>query len=76
MYRSSYQPRNTPCIDCGEREVGCHGKCESYKTWKADFDIKSAAVKKAQNIDTMLGAHLLQAQKNFKTQRGTKFGRK
>ena len=23
-----------PCQDCGDREIGCHAKCERYKEWK------------------------------------------
>lgn len=23
----------TPCLDCPDREPGCHGKCEKYQTW-------------------------------------------
>lgn len=22
-----------PCIDCPDREIGCHGKCERYAEW-------------------------------------------
>lgn len=28
----------SPCKDCAEREVGCHGRCERYKTWRAEMD--------------------------------------
>lgn len=24
-----------PCHDCGEREAGCHGKCERYAEYNA-----------------------------------------
>lgn len=24
-----------PCHECGEREIGCHGKCERYKEYCA-----------------------------------------
>lgn len=24
-----------PCRGCDKRKVGCHGKCEVYKKWKA-----------------------------------------
>lgn len=23
-----------PCKDCGEREVGCHSRCESFRDWE------------------------------------------
>ena len=24
-----------PCLDCPDRAVGCHGKCEKYKEFQA-----------------------------------------
>ena len=39
-----------PCRRCEKREVGCHGKCEDYKEWKAKSDkIREAARKDRQN---------------------------
>ena len=31
----------TPCENCTERVVGCHGKCEKYLAYRADIDAKS-----------------------------------
>lgn len=28
----------TPCIDCADREVGCHAKCRWYKDWKEQHE--------------------------------------
>ena len=25
--------KHAPCLDCTDREPGCHGKCETYKEW-------------------------------------------
>lgn len=25
--------KHAPCLDCPDREPGCHGKCETYKEW-------------------------------------------
>ena len=28
-----------PCVpECKERSVTCHGTCEKYKTWKAEYE--------------------------------------
>lgn len=27
----------SPCKDCGDREIGCHSKCEKYKAFKEPF---------------------------------------
>ena len=34
---------NTPCLDCQDREPGCHGKCDKYKTWKAQYEAEKDA---------------------------------
>lgn len=26
---------SSPCQECERREIGCHGRCEDYKAWKA-----------------------------------------
>lgn len=28
----------SPCMDCRDRAVGCHGRCERYKEWKGERD--------------------------------------
>lgn len=30
--------RNSPCMNCTNRHVGCHGTCERYITYRADLD--------------------------------------
>lgn len=30
--------RIAPCKECPKRQVGCHAKCEDYKSWKAELD--------------------------------------
>ena len=27
-----------PCVDCVDRNPGCHGKCTGYTEWKAEQD--------------------------------------
>lgn len=29
---------NSPCKDCHDRTVGCHGKCEKYKAYRVEVD--------------------------------------
>ena len=29
----NYNTFDVPCKGCGEREVGCHSKCEKYISW-------------------------------------------
>lgn len=28
------QNKKCPCVKCESREIGCHGKCEKYISWK------------------------------------------
>ena len=30
--------KNAPCKGCEDRRLGCHGKCEKYKAWRAGMD--------------------------------------
>lgn len=32
----------TPCMGCEDRYPACHGHCEKYKEWRAEFDAKKA----------------------------------
>lgn len=27
-----------PCLNCNDRVVGCHGKCEKYKSYRDKID--------------------------------------
>ena len=27
-----------PCLDCNDRKVGCHGKCDDYKGFRSGLD--------------------------------------
>lgn len=33
---------NNPCKDCTDREVGCHGKCDRYATYRKELDQSKA----------------------------------
>lgn len=33
-----------PCKHCTDRKVGCHGDCERYRQYKADFDAAKAEI--------------------------------
>lgn len=34
VYVSKTVKDSTPCKDCNDRDVGCHGKCEKYKAFQ------------------------------------------
>ncbi len=32
----------SPCVNCEEREAGCHGSCGAYKEWRERYDAAKA----------------------------------
>lgn len=36
--RGDYVRDNKPCLDCEEREVGCHSRCNRYKDSLKQYD--------------------------------------
>lgn len=32
------EPATSPCKNCEDRSVGCHGSCEKYAEWKGQQD--------------------------------------
>lgn len=42
-----------PCKECADRFIGCHGKCEKYKTWRAEYD----EINKKRNLNILLDRH-------------------
>lgn len=47
MCFKSTERKSSPCMDCGDRTVGCHGTCEKYKAYneqnKADYQKRITA---------------------------------
>lgn len=44
----------SPCVNCEEREAGCHGSCGAYKEWRERYD----AAKAARRKDYTTAAHI------------------
>ena len=36
--KAAISSMRSPCRDCPERTVGCHGKCEAYKAYRGVLD--------------------------------------
>lgn len=43
-----------PCKDCPFRTIGCHAKCERYKTFKRLHEIRSREARLEREKDVML----------------------
>ena len=35
----------SPCLDCADRAIGCHGKCEKYWAFRAAADAELVDIK-------------------------------
>ena len=33
-----------PCVDCNERQVGCHAKCPKYIDWRSEYQQRKKAI--------------------------------
>lgn len=44
-----------PCKHCADRKVGCHGACERYKQFKADFEAAKAEIYGKQQENIIIG---------------------
>jgi hypothetical protein len=38
----------SPCLNCADRSIGCHSKCEIYKTWKSQHKSKQKIIRQAK----------------------------
>ena len=56
-----------PCYLCEDRYVGCHGKCESYKAWRAEYD--EMKKKEREHTDTQNFVYAVFKNRNDKTKR-------
>lgn len=39
---------NSPCLNCKNRSVSCHAKCEKYKQYKIEMEILNKKERKAR----------------------------
>lgn len=66
--------KDSPCKNCGDRFIGCHGKCEKYKAWRAEYDEEIKEQKKQQNIERLLNRHAIETKCRIHNQ-GKKFNK-
>ena len=57
-----------PCLDCVDREPGCHGHCDGYKAWKAQFDAAKAAKSAAKADEQAVMGVKMHGMKRIKKQ--------
>lgn len=60
------------CLGCGDRHVGCHGRCERYAEWLKAKREQSAALEAARKQDFIADTYI--RENSIRTKR--RFGRK
>lgn len=50
---------SSPCQECERREIGCHGRCDDYKEWKAKRRKINDDREKEQNATPEIAHHIL-----------------
>lgn len=48
MTNGPIQYKGSPCKDCSDRQVGCHGSCEKYRAYK-DYQETIAERRRMEN---------------------------
>lgn len=43
--------KGPPCLECGERRVGCHSECVRYREWRKEYDAKKEIENKARDAE-------------------------
>lgn len=56
----------SPCFGCGERQAGCHGTCERYRTWTALNDRDKAKYRIANAVDREYNGYKVENQERVK----------
>ena len=57
---------NTPCNNCPDRHIGCHGECERYRKYKSDRDRLLAE----RHKNSQVSLDIARTKDNFYKQRG------
>lgn len=61
-----------PCKDCGKRELGCHGSCEDYSSYRAEFKRVSNDMYQTQKKQNIANDFAFESVLKHKLKRGRK----
>lgn len=45
----------SPCLNCPDRKVGCHGICDRFKAFRSAWDVWNDGLKKEAEAETVYG---------------------
>lgn len=58
--------KKSPCLNCADRQTGCHGRCETYQEWRRKI------IESKQNKPNNLQAYEYSLDKQAKSMRRKK----
>lgn len=58
--------RESPCMECADRETGCHGRCERYRAYQ---EIRTDALKQKRKYQEIAEAIYESMSRTNKSQR-------
>ena len=59
-----------PCLDCPDREIGCHSRCEKYIQFRNDLDAHKAEIEDNLRIERMVDSYQAEAVLKVKGRKG------
>lgn len=59
-----------PCLDCPDRQIGCHAVCEAYKAFRSALDDYNETVRDALKADRQVESRMIQ--RNIKNRQKNK----
>lgn len=62
----------SPCKDCPDREVGCHGKCEKYINYQKENSEVKKYIAKEKKKNNVLNSHQIEEVRKTKRRKGIK----
>lgn len=61
-----------PCVNCGKREMNCHGSCKDYESYRAEFKRVSNEMYQTQRRENLANDFAFESLLKNKLKRGGK----
>lgn len=53
------QRPTSPCKECEEREVGCHGRCEKYQAYRSELDKVTQVIREQKEAEAVTDGYVV-----------------
>lgn len=68
--------KTAPCKDCPSRHPGCHGSCETYKSWNEQHWVEKNAIKAEKKKQAIIQSYMVDAVKFTRSPEGRAIGKR